>query len=65
VTRPVHYATDTLTACGLSLSFSTVLRGKKVSVGPCNGNRVRHGDPRSSPLVVHVTCKNCLRAMRK
>lgn len=65
MTRTIHYATDTLTRCGLSLPFTVKVGRRRMETGPVNGNRVRHGHPKSSPLVAHVTCKNCLRSMSK
>lgn len=62
--RTTHYATDSLTACGLSLSFKAKVGGKTVWVGRYKPHRARYGDPVSTPLYVAVTCKNCRRAMK-
>lgn len=64
--RPVHYATDSLTVCGLSLGSWSFVGGKRVYVAVgANPNRARRGEPKSSPLSAHVTCKKCLRFIKK
>ncbi len=65
MSRPIHWATKSLTACGLSLSFRAKIGGKWHDVGSGKPYRARVGDPIHTQNVNDVTCKNCHRAMRK